>query len=388
MPRHPRLFIYILTVWLALPLCRARQTAPRLDLAAPVTDAAETLPNPEEVKPPSLEYSWKALLRGQRLNVRDTSVHYPRFIEFCLNVYRWAEDNFNTYDPDYVTGTGKHGKIRLVNDNWLDSYIFKISGGIPIVMATHPFSNIGISANYSILSLGFSVDLNTVLPGEKTRHKKIETGFSCARLMVDGYFWENAGKTTIRRIGAPKMENLRSIPFDGIDFRALGAIGLYIFNYKKFSLPAAYNLSSYQKRSAGSWLVGLQGTFYNCDFNFAKLPGEVITEIDLPFDYYRFNYNSVNVMGGYSFNWVLGHHWLYNITAIPGLGMTFSQTDSSEGQQTLASATVRGMTSLTYTNRQFFVTGTVKFDGNMFLTKSMHFLSGIGNGQCSVGVRF
>ena len=48
----------------------------------------------------------------------------------------------------------------------------------------------------------------------------------------------------------------------------------------------------------------------------------------------------------------------------------------------------RQMASLTYTNRQFFITGTSSFHGNYFLTESVGFISGIENFQISTGVRF
>ena len=48
---------------------------------------------------------WNLLKKGQ-LNLADTTVIYPRFLGFCVNVYNWADKTFNSYDTDYVTGTG------------------------------------------------------------------------------------------------------------------------------------------------------------------------------------------------------------------------------------------------------------------------------------------
>lgn len=333
----------------------------------------------------TLKTDWKKLARDRRLDINDTTAEYPAFIDWCVNVYRWAERVFNTYDPAYVTGTGKHGKVRIVSDNWTDAYMFRFEDGNPLFMISDLYANIGIQANYSILSASYSIDMNSALSDRVSKHKKLGFSFSCARLYGEGYYWKNNGGTTIRKFGHDKIDD---IPFGGLEFRAFGALAFYIFNYSKFSYAAAYNLSNYQLRSAGSWMLGLTGTFYDCDFDFTRLPDQIKDSSKIPIDSYSLDYNSVNVMGGYSYNWVMNKHFLLNITALPSAGISFSFSDSTEGHRNLLSMGFRQMASLTYTNRQFFITGTSSFHGNYFLTDSVGFISGIENFQISTGVRF
>lgn len=333
----------------------------------------------------TLKTDWKKLARDRRLDINDTTAEYPAFIDWCVNVYRWAERVFNTYDPAYVTGTGKQGKVRIVSDNWTDAYMFRFEDGNPLFMISDLYANIGIQANYSILSASYSIDMNSALSDRVSKHKKLGFSFSCARLYGEGYYWKNNGGTTIRKFGHDKIDD---IPFGGLEFRAFGALAFYIFNYSKFSYAAAYNLSNYQLRSAGSWMLGLTGTFYDCDFDFTRLPDQIKDSSKIPIDSYSLDYNSVNVMGGYSYNWVMNKHFLLNITALPSAGISFSFSDSTEGHRNLLSMGFRQMASLTYTNRQFFITGTSSFHGNYFLTDSVGFISGIENFQISTGVRF
>lgn len=333
----------------------------------------------------TLKTDWKKLARDRRLDINDTTAEYPAFIDWCVNVYRWAERVFNTYDPAYVSGTGKHGKVRIVSDNWTDAYMFRFEDGNPLFMISDLYANIGIQANYSILSASYSIDMNSALSDRVSKHKKLGFSFSCARLYGEGYYWKNDGGTTIRKFGHDKIDD---IPFDGLEFKAFGALAFYIFNYSKFSYAAAYNLSNYQLRSAGSWMLGLTGTFYDCDFDFTRLPDQIKDSSEIPLDGYSLNYNSVNVMGGYSYNWVMNKHFLLNFTALPSAGISFSSSDSSEGRRNLLSMGFRQMASLTYTNRQFFITGSSNFHGNYFLTDSVGFISDIENFQISTGVRF
>lgn len=351
-----------------------------LDLEARVTP-------PDSIRiPQDISRSWKWAIKNRHFDLKDTTIIYPRFVDFCLRTYRWAEKTFNTYDTTYVRGTGKHGKVRLVSDNWMDSYYFKTSKGDGLTMASAPYYNLGIQANYSSISLSYSVDINSAFLHRPSKHKKLGLSLVTARIYGDAYYWRNSGGTTIRRVGnSLKLEHLA---FEGMKFRALGVMGFYIFNYKKFSLAAAYNLSNYQRRSAGSWMAGLCGTFYDTEFDFSRLPQEMLEQTQLPKELYKLHYNSVNMSGGYSFNWVIGRHWLFNTTSLPGIGLSFSFSNSTEGKKTLFSTNVRQMFSLTYVNRQFFMSGTTNFHGNLLLTKRIGFMSGIVNAQLSTGVRF
>lgn len=353
------------------------------------TDASSLISRPDSLSAPDGIYpDWKTLLRERRLDINDPNVKFPGFIEFCLRIYRWGEAVFNTYDPEWVGGTGKHGKVRLVSDNWVALYNFRFEK-TPMLMSSNIFSNLGIQANYSILSLSYSADLNSAFTGKKSNHKKLGVSFSCARMYLEGYFWEDKGGINIDRIGfGDTSTGVKNVDFDGLKFRALGVLGFYIFNSRRFSFAAAYNLSNHQLRSAGSWLAGATGTFYNADFDFTLLPPEAAEATRFPFDKYNLNYNSVNLMGGYSYNWVMNRHLLFNTTTLPGLGISFSHANSTPGRKTYFSATIRQMLSLTYTNRSFFITASGSFHGNLFLEGQVSFSSGIGNFQLSSGVRF
>ncbi|MDE6006685.1 MAG: DUF4421 domain-containing protein [Muribaculaceae bacterium] len=336
----------------------------------------------------AIENTWETFKETKRIEFKDTLIRYPKFIRFCLNVYNWVERNFNTYDTEYVTGTGKHGKVRLVSDNWSDIHSFRFNRGFPLIMASDPYSNLGIQANYSILSIGFSVDMNAAISGKKSQHHKTNFGITMARLYLEAYYWRNTGQTKIRTFGDKETGIIENLEFDGLNSKSLGIGGFYYFNYKKYSHAAAYNLSTYQKKNAGSWIAGITGQLYDCTLDFDQLPEEVKEETNFPFSSYHFDYNAVNLIGGYGFNWVLGKHWLFNVTALPGLGLSFSFSDATNGRHTNLSLAGRILNSLTYCTRQFFVTATSFFHSNFYLHKRISFMSATENFQVSTGVRF
>lgn len=362
----------------------------------PVTPAASRAPGEADTVPAqdtvtlrqAIRSTWENFKETRRVEIVDTVIKYPKLIQFGLDVYNWVDRNLNSYDPEYVSPTGKHGKVRLVSDNWTDLYYFRFKEISPLIMASNIYSNIGVQANYSILSASYSIDLNSAINHKKSHHKKTGFSLSMARLYLEATYWRNTGETVIRHFGNDYTGHLRHLRFEGLNSKALGVAGFYIFNFSKFSYAAAYNLSNYQIKSAGSWIAGASGTFYDCAFDFGLLPESVKAETNFPFDNYSFDYNAVDLFGGYAYNWVINKHLLFNATLMPGMGAAFSFSDSTNGREMNFSAVVRALGSLTYTNRQFFVTATTNFNGNLMLSKDVGYMSGLENFQISTGVRF
>lgn len=335
-----------------------------------------------------LDRDWLKMIRKGKYDINDTTIRYPKFIKFVVDTYLWADNFFNGYDPEWISSTGKRGKVRLLSDNWSDVYDFRFAK-TPLLLSTNLYCNLGFQANYSVLSLSYTFDMNSLFTGKKTKHRKFDFALYTSRIFANAYYWENEGETTIHRVGNEYgYTNFKHFKFDGLNFRAAGVMAFYIFNNQKFSYGAAYNLSRYQIKSAGSWLAGLSGTFYKADFNFLRLPQNISEALNFPFDKYSLNYNAVNLLGGYSYNWVCNKHFLFNTTTLPGLGMSFSFSDSTIGRKDLFSASLRQLLSLTYCHRQFFVTGIGVFHGHILPHDKLAFMSGIFNMQFSTGIRF
>lgn len=327
--------------------------------------------------------------------LEDTAFRKPRFVEFCLRTYKWADATFNPRDTAWVSGTGKHGKVRLLSDNWSDSYYFRLHDGGSLMMSSNPYSNIGIQANYSILSLSFSKDIQSLLHGGKSRHKKWGLTLWASKLYADAYYWKNSGNTILRRYSVPgEGSHSDNYVYSGLDFKAYGLMAFWIFNGKRCSLAAGYNLSSYQRRTAGTWLAGFAATFYFSDFDMTKLPTPFKDSNffpdpgTLPSMVFSMRHHAYTLSGGYGLNLVLGRHWLANITALPGVGFARSKITFEDHRSVHFTMSVRAMQSLTYTLRQFFVNAIFTFTGNYFLTDNVGFMPGVSNLQLSTGIRF
>ena len=51
----------------------------------------------------------------------DSIAEWGKFPRFCVNVYRWGDKFFNSYDSTYVQGSGKRWNIKLKGDSWMQN---------------------------------------------------------------------------------------------------------------------------------------------------------------------------------------------------------------------------------------------------------------------------
>lgn len=332
--------------------------------------------------------NWWHLLKKGELNIADTTVEYPKFLGFCVKVYNWADKTFNSYDTDYVVGTGRRWKARVVSDNWVDSYYLNIGKNMPIRMMSDIYCNAGAYLQYMAVSIGYSLDMSNVIGNKPSNHKKVEFNFNCARFNIEGHYWENTGGTFIRTFGDFNRGHLIKKEFPGVVQKTIGINGYFFFNNRKFAMGAAYNFSKFQKRSAGSAIIGFNYNNLDITMDLSQIPAELKPYLNIDPHRYKFHYNSYCLMSGYSFNWVLNPHFLFNISAFPGLGYTRAYEDSAERGAGLFAITLKGQSSLTYNLGDFFVCAVAKLDGNWYNSSSFSLFSSVENAQLSMGVRF
>ena len=104
-------------------------------------------------------------------------------------------------------------------------------------------------------------------------------------------------------------------PEDGtIKARSFNINGYYVFNYRKFSYPAAFTQSYIQKRSAGSLLVGT-----SLEWQSLKRSAEDILQS------YKLNTFNFALGAGYGYNYVPNRRWLFHASALPAFVIAGTQ---------------------------------------------------------------
>ena len=332
---------------------------------------------------------WLNRLKDRSLNLSDTSVVYPKFVKLIVDVYNWGDRFFNGTDPEYVVGTGKRWKARIVNDNWLDSYAMRLPDKMPVNMLSNPYSNIGGFIQYMAVSLGYTYDMDKIFGTSALNHKKMEVGFNCQRFNVEYYMHENTGGTYLRRFGDYRHGKLIRKRFTGVEMKNTGVDFMYFFNNKRYSHGAAYNFSKFQRRSQGSLIAGFSYTNQKISFDFSQLPEELKPYLTIPEDaYYMFHYDSYALTVGYGYNCVIKPRLLFNITVLPAFGASHCYEDSLEGKKWMFSMGISGRMAFTYNLHNWFFSFIAKMNGNWYKSGTYSLFSSIENFSANIGIRF
>lgn len=107
--------------------------------------------------------------------------------------------------------------------------------------------------------------------------------------------------------GEPRIE----LPPEVLTMKALNANAYYVLNHRRFSYPAAFSQSYIQRRSAGSFLLGLSGLHMQ-----AETSGTFESLLKM---------TNIGLGAGYGYNWVPWRNWLFHLSVLPTLTV-FSHT--------------------------------------------------------------
>lgn len=189
--------------------------------------------------------------------------------------------------------------------------------------------------------LGYSFDIS------KPRHAGRSSEFSLCiytrKIGADLMYIKNNENFTIRSTSGFNgigRTDFRGINFTGLSTRTTCLNLYYIFNHRRFSYPAAYNQSTVQLRSAGSWLVGLRYDHQRLDFDYTRLPQQLVDTITAyglhnVLDITKLRYTNISITGGYAYNWVPGKNWLVAISLTPAIGFKKISGERLTGNQIL-----------------------------------------------------
>lgn len=327
-------------------------------------------------------YWWRAMKHGN-VNFNDSTMGYPKFVKFCWRAYKWGDRAFNSYDPDYVVGTGKNWKLILKSDNWIDSYIGRPFDNVRMIMNSNLVSNIGVSLSFMAVSVGYSISVSNLIHGGKVSNK-LDFSFTCARFTADITYWENKNDMDVTYTNKDIDDKEHHYRHSGITRKAFGASAYYFFNNRRYAQAAAYCFSKYQKRSAGSWLAGFSLQHYDLKFN-KDLPEEAYDFI--PTSRPRILYNDYCLLFGYGYNWVLGKKWLLNVTATPYLGYR-NNLRSADASSSAFSINARLRLGAVYNHRKFFVGLQSNTDHHRYKSDDSWLVNSIITFSALAGIRF
>lgn len=343
---------------------------------------------------PELNGSWIKQLYSCNFRINDPSIKYPKFMDFCRKVYNWGDKTFNRYDSDYVVGTGHNWKLYTSSFNWIQNYTYLFHDS-PIMLHTEMYTDIGFTLNFMAVSIGYSLNMNSLVSANSDHRNRFNFSFTCALFSAEIVSRNTNGDIHLIKFGDYKDENGNrpDIYLNGMKDNLLSINAYYFFNHRKYSQGAAYNYSKYQLKSSGSWILGLSYNRQKISMDFSELPESVKQEIPAFDDYYNFRYSDYAIIGGYGYNCVLPHKWLYNITVLPSIGyrrtlIIDNDSYSKIDHENNIGVSFQSKMSLTYNHRSFFVSALLRYDGGVYFGPNYTFFNSTPNVSAVAGIRF
>lgn len=392
--------IAVLTVMLAMNMSLAAQDvaviAPDSLVAKPaveetLTQVADTVATSESGES-RLSKARMAINKSKSKIARwfnlDSLAARGRFLNFCVDVYRWGDRAFNTYDTAYVVGTGYRWNIKLRNDNWMDGYSFNIESDLidgKLRMNSEVSSTIGLSLTFMAVTVGYNINISRLFYGRKTGRKLFNFNFCSSRLAVDFNLSKNNSFTKIRK---SIDSDTPGVYFHGVENNSMVLNAYYFFNNFKYAQAAAYNYSKIQRRSAGSIIAGFSVNLQDLNMDFS----EVINENPslAPLRDFRLKSNNYTFIFGYGYNWVPNRHWVFNVTATPAVGWRYGEQSYSEVANKHYSFSFNAYAKLgaTYNLNRWFISLLGQMNMALYAEKRYTFVSLLGNLTLLGGFRF
>ena len=265
-----------------------------------------------------------------------SSTHMPHLQQFKKkikhtgNIFVRFIKSFDDYDTTYISPNYYNYTAMLQNTNYFQNFRFqgKDEKENTQSISTKPAPNVKVGPYFGWrwIFLGYTLDV----AHPKALGKSSELNFSLYSSMLgcDLVFIKNTGNYRLRKAtGFENVEpnDVRNLPFSGIDAKTFSFSAYYVFNHRHFSYPAAYNQSTVQRKSCGSLMLGAGYSKQVINFDYKKLPyiligntGEKLNET-LKFSEinYRYYYASI----GYAYNWVFTRNWLLGASIMPSIGV-------------------------------------------------------------------
>ncbi len=319
----------------------------------------------------------------------DSIATWGKFPRFCVNTYRWGDRFFNTYNPDYVIGTGTKFNVKFRTDSWGDLYDFKFDNGTRMSMMSDQCTSAGIYLTYLAVSAGYDINVSKYFGGARAR-KRFNFQFNCSLFAADLYLLTNDIGANINRFG-PEGERLKNeIKFTGINNTSWGLDTYYFFNHKNYSQAAAFAFSKIQKKSSGSFYAGISVWGMKYMFDFTSLPGYMLDQIPLADTNYQYTVNNTNYAFrlGYGYNLALSKHWLLAVSESPIIGVRSGYVNNPAAVHTTFSLYNRMKGSVVYNNGRWFAGLVARWESGLVYNKQQTLVNMMFNAEASVGYRF
>jgi hypothetical protein len=247
---------------------------------------------------------------------------------------------------------------------------FPALDGVVLKYAPNTTRNLGIGASYEWATLNLAYGFGFMNPdrGEgDTRYLDLQAHQYLGNFNIDfygqfyqGYYLKNDEVTD--DIGSPYVR-------PDIRVNEFGLTVQYVLNHRKLSMRAAFINNSIQKKSAGSFIFGMDIFYGKVTADSTLIP--YTFEIEPSQEYDQMNFFKLGPNLGYAFTLVFAKHFFFTGSLVAALNGGYYDLTAAEvkNRQGFFSADLNVRTALGYNNSRFtlsafFVNQRVQFTSN------------------------
>lgn len=262
---------------------------------------------------------FRTIHRDASLNTKEKMREYGNFFVRVI-------DAFDTIDTSYVERIGYNFTAMLQATQNFEFYTIGTRDYAESVsFAQHPDLRIGPYFGWRWLFLGYTFDVTNLGNRAVKTGQKFEFSIYTSMLDIDLIYRKTGSDFYLRKINGlgDQARAFEDEDCHFIDANVIGASIYYNINHRRFSSPAVFSQSTIQRRSAGSWQVGLSITHHDIHYNYDALPSELFAESSSPNQYRsleRLKYTDYSLTGGYAYNWAISRGWCLGMSVTPAIG--------------------------------------------------------------------
>ena len=309
--------------------------------------------------------------------------------------FAFSQENTSDYYADLrdrfalrFYGTTKHNKFEFINHE----------ADQRIVYNPNEQFNIGLGFHYKWMSLGIAFN-----PGfknddhifGKTEKLDVQLNTYMRKWLFDGHFIFYKGFFRGETDDYKDLPNAASLVPRRPDITtfSFGFGGTHTFNHEKFSYKAAFSMNEWQKKSAGSFLLGGYFSLYSLEADSILIPARVDSLFPRLSKIHNLGSLDLGLSFGYAHTFVLKEHYFASLSVIPGISLQYLATQAAnepepQGNGHLSSKTQLRL-SLGYNSEKWYY-GLLSVFDNLVLKNSeqTEFNYSFGNFKIFVGRRF
>ena len=256
-----------------------------------------------------------------------------------------------------------------------------------------PSSNnkIGLNLRWRCFTVGYSFTLNNAQP-----EFDMDLNLYCSRVRLELFYRRRSEGFKIRNLkGFYENDNPLTgynRDFNGLTTSQIGANLFYIFNYKKFSFPAAYSQSTVQRKNAGSFILGLNYNEQLFIFDHTEVDPKIESLMKDELKFKRVNYLDFSLNFGYSYSWVFAKNFLANISTTPAIGYKTTSLKSIIDNSTEYDASINidlvSRLAVVYNNGNYFAGASLTSHTYSYTKPSLSIMHGFGYLKIYAGFYF